>query len=75
MTPPRRPLRPRPSPLGVSIDTRHLSPEEALFLAETLNALAVAVWDAFGDDTVRPDWDTPWPMCQSCPAISTRSNR
>ena len=73
MTSPRP--RPRASPLGAAIDLRHMSPEEALLLAETLNRLAVAVWDAFGDDSVRPDWDAPWPLCQSCPANSSRSRR
>ncbi len=66
MTPPRR--RPRASPLGAEIGLRHMSPEEALLLAEALNRLAIAVWDAFGDDSLRPDWDAPWPLCQSCPA-------
>jgi len=52
-----------------------MSPEEALLLAEALNRLAIAVWDAFGDDSVRLDWDAPWPLCQACPAAATHSGR
>lgn len=73
MTSPRRP--PRRSPLGAEIGLGPLAPDEALLLAETFNRLAVAVWDAFGDDSVRPDWDAPWPLCQSCPAAATRTRR
>lgn len=51
-----------------------MSPEEALLLAEALNGLAVAVWDAFGDDSLQPDWDTPWPVCHSYPASRTSSS-
>jgi hypothetical protein len=73
MTPSRQP--PSPSPLGAEIPLRHLSPAEALLLADSLNRLAVAVWDAFGDDSVRPDWDSPWPVCHSCPAATYNSRR
>ena len=58
MTPPRRPPA---SPLGAAIDVSHLAPHEALIVVQTLNHLAAAIWDAFGDDLDLDPWPEPDP--------------
>jgi hypothetical protein len=44
------------SPLGAAIDLPHLTPDEALFIAQILKHIAGAIWDAFGDDFPLADW-------------------
>lgn len=51
MTPPRRPFV---SPLGAAIDVPHLAPHEAFIVVQTLEHIAAAIWDAFGDELDLP---------------------
>lgn len=50
------PRRPQASPLGAAIDVPHLAPHEALLVVHTLQRLAAAIWDAFGDDVELVEW-------------------
>ena len=47
MSPARRTLV---SPLGSAVDLPHLSPAEAYVVADILERICQAIWDAYGDD-------------------------